>query len=740
MVGPSKILTVSYGTFSCTLEGFDDPFSTMRGIAEYFRDLAADDRYFGAEPPTPDAEMLHRIAEREIHRRVEARVENNGIILRQMDGDSKTPPSKPEASTAPTSATAAGFAAAAAAPRHTPKTEVETYDFTKAKPARGESVAAKLARIRASVAQREDDAGQTYRDESHVADTLPASKLAEAFEDRTEEIAPEPEADDIAVEPEASDAQAELAEPEALTTEDEAAPSPPPEIALAEEETDEPASAEMSQDDAAQDDTPVEPEVADQDVLALKDQDETGEDADGATSAGEDDGFEGADAELPEAGTEHLAGLGFQNVAESELEEEDAVKDTFSDSDTTPEDTLIGDGMDADEDEAATDTLMHALDRAGKDDDVEDDALFADEPAEAPDAPAIARIMKLRRADFEDEPENQPETQETSEQADADAGSDDDDDDEPINYSFVASGEDDAEDLENVFVDDEPENDLSEEDEAGLMATLEQVQRDSEAEDHADKEGRAVLERQDLEGDGNGVQRILDVTNTELEETEGTRRRSAIQHLKAAVMATRADKKLSKDKEAQEETTRIDKFREDLARVVRPRRPADGMKPTERRQAPLVLVSEQRVDKDTVPEVDPNAEAIRPRRVSASVAAEAEDNAASQSSDDNSENAFFSDAESFVEFAEQMDATELPDLLEAAAAYASYVEGRPHFSRPQIMRAVAVFDRDGDFNREDSLRSFGQLLRHGKIRKLSRGQFTVAQSTRFNPGARAAGE
>lgn len=639
MMGPSKILTVSYGTFSCTLEGFDEPFSTMRGIAEYFRDLAADDRYFGAEPPTPDAEMLHRIAQRDVHSRVEAQIEDNGVILRQVEEETE-PRAQIVEEPAPVAPVAAPVVAAA------PATTIQTVvdepadiaPLSKDLAVETESVAAKLARIRAVVsADQVDDTAYVEDEQSDsMFDTSPISAAFDAeIEDEVQQdfvqefAATEEPVEEEVLEAEAEDTPEEIDEPEA----------------------DEPETTEFVAESSEQ-------------VEELTD---TADDVSEETEA--------------------------EEVEVSDNEDETDVSDTAEDS---------------------ISRIMGAVSTDEVEIDLEDDDAFAD-----PDQPAIARVVKMRREDFEAALET-GDLEEISEAGDI----------------IEAQGDEADETAEVAELDEnDEESSLSEEDEAELMANLEQVQRKADADVRAEKEGRALMENKDIEDDPDAVSRILNVTNTELEETEGTRRRSAIAHLKAAVAATRADKIFSRQRKEEEENE-LNQYRDDLAKVVKPRRPVDaGAK--SRRVAPLVLVTEQRVD---APEVVPAAEGaiVRPRRViSGNLALSEEDEI--EVVETIGEN-IFTPEQTFAEFASDMGAVELTDQLEAAAAYSAFVEGEEHFSRPQIMKAVAELNEEQEFTREEGLRSFGLLLRRGKIKKLKRGQFAIASTTRFNPEIRAVGE
>ncbi|NKW71969.1 hypothetical protein HGD85_03175 [Rhodobacteraceae bacterium R_SAG10] len=129
---------------------------------------------------------------------------------------------------------------------------------------------------------------------------------------------------------------------------------------------------------------------------------------------------------------------------------------------------------------------------------VELDEASEAEATEAPDDTAIARVVEMRNADFDD-----------AEQDDS--------------FAQAEQAGDTPQDVQGD--QDAASSTLSPEDEAELMANLDQVQRQAEAERRAEKEGRVLLETQDIESSANSVKRILDVTNTELEESEGTRRR-----------------------------------------------------------------------------------------------------------------------------------------------------------------------------------------------------------------------
>jgi hypothetical protein len=259
------------------------------------------------------------------------------------------------------------------------------------------------------------------------------------------------------------------------------------------------------------------------------------------------------------------------------------------------------------------------------------------------------------------------------------------------------------------------------------MQELAEVERDA---DHRPaRDGKSIFEAH--RGAEASFTWILRETESQLDDSVARRRRSTIAHLTAAVAATRADRD-SGAPLADDDDTEV--YRDDLDRVVRPRRPAEDGRgaaaPAVRRMAPLMLVSEQRID---LPSHTAEGPDVRPRRITtANLALMRDPDPEDTGENDSQDESLFEDSTSFAEYADRMGATDLPDLLEAAAAYAAYVEGRPHFSRPQLMKQIASFG-DAGFSREDGLRSFGALLRQGKIQKLKRGQFTIAKGSRFRP-------
>jgi hypothetical protein len=634
MVQNNKVLTVSYGTFSCTLEGFDDAFDTMKAIAEYFRDLAADDRYFGAEPPQPDADMLARIAEGKIARQVQARRDGDGFVLRAGSAGAapaiaaQSPPPAPESPAAPQTgpirSPAAQPAAAAkpevaAAPATMAGTDHITEDTVKdliAEDAPDElvpatdSIAAKLQRIRAVVSRNQDAAEPEDYSEDEHAEAVTRPTVADADDE------------DI-------DLDAMLGRIEAGTPPPDAAPS------------------------------------------------------------GEDSLF-------------------------GHLDEEDD-DDEIPDADPDLVNFLDDDGDDDIDDEEDDDEI--ALDDGLHDDDDDDEPVGRDAPPAQAQAPERARLVKIKRSriaaaiaagELEEVPEDVP----------APAA-------EPAPKPAPQAAQ-------------QPASALSPEAEADLMRELAEVEAEfigpggdagSGPDDAADPQpARQPASRRDRprtrmtdlgEDDGEDVNRIMDATDRKLVDPEAAARHEAYSRMRAAVAATRAERSAG----GTLGTHSSDKtYREDLASVVRPRRPEPGpsrpARPTtEPRSAPLRLVAEQRVDDQTGPAA---SGPVRPRRVT------------TQLLDEPAETGTPTPEGGFSEFAMEVGAKELPELLEAAAAYMSFVEGRAQFSRPQLMNKVRQVGGD-DINREDSLRSFGQLLREGKIEKKGGGRFAASGRIGFRP-------
>jgi hypothetical protein len=753
MVNSSKILTVSYGTFSCTLEGFDDSFDTMKAIAEYFRDLAADDRYFGAEPPTPDADMLARIAEREIARRVDAHEQEGKIVLRAAEDAALNSPGTPEQESeskpdAPVMKEQADGPAPVDQAETAPAQEQESTadEAPEAEAAAGPAVAIpepEQEPVTADLAEPEPESEPSpeVADVDVAEDTeepAPETEVAESLSqpEDTPEAAPESIAED---EPEADadamhEAEAE-AEPEDTAATEEPAEEDMATLASMASLGDEPVEEAAPETDA----TPAEPEAED----AAGEGDSVADRLRRIRSLVQDSesGFE--DTVYSE--DEHAQDFLSETAADLDdvLSEDDAAETAAQDKAEEPDFSAVLDAVEArapeqepveapkpepKAEEFAEDTLAQLLADAMPEE-AEEPADEADVSEDAEERPLVqARVVKMKRSEFE---------------AAIAEGYIEEDEDEDLDSNLLGddsglSAEEEAElqrelaEVEAEFGESEQAEDaetadeesaplrLTEEEQVQDMADDEGEEPSEEVEPEQTPRGISKLERAERQAD---LARIFDEADTQLDAPESNKRRSAIQHLRAAVAATRAEKNAGA---SLKEDVDDKPYRSDLASVVRPRRPepsSEGGRPRPSRPsvkpsapAPLKLVAEQRVDVDSTP--------VRPRRVSKADLADVD--TVSESGGD------------FSDFAEEMGVRGLPELLEAAAAYMSDVEGRAQFSRPMLMGKLKEVEGSA-FSREDGLRTFGQLLRQGKLQKLKGGRFSVTESTDFRAETRNAG-
>lgn len=675
MAETNKILEVTYGEFSCRLEGFEDSVETMKAVVAYFHELGGRENFREMRAQAPDAATLALLTEEQTGGTVEVENTGAGVSLRFHGNPADEDTASEDGFDADTSEETATWDDASDAEADV-ATEgdatLRTDDMEEAASASGDAPA-------------EDDDEPVAADHSDGEDLEISDEPAPAMSDDTAPASTETSVTDRLQRiravvgrgnPQSSDGYVEdVADPDQTDKPKAVNPLAQRLAELAKRNAD-----IMSSDKSAQ-----RPEIdgssPDEEATQAEDMVDAA-DVRAALATDEDD----AEAQPFEDTAE-------EDIAEAEQDQEFADKADVEGNVVAAEDADTR--LEDDPAETANEDTLEAVGHEGA-----DEAQDATDEFDEDDTEEVAQVDEVARDDAavgagdDDAPEDIAETDDEHAQPT---------ESRPLlltsRHSAILGQND----------DDDDEDD----DEFDLKAELAAIEREIAA-----RPNNGVARHGLPRSVEDAMSRILNETNEHLNEPESRRHRDAFAQLKAAVAATEASRQLgdlakSRDISAQ--------FRDDLGALDAEDKAKGESLP------PLKLVTPIRDDNEAKTEnaSDPDAAPRSPKPLDAA-SNRLQQIAAKVASGDGA------DQTSFAAFAQEQGAHELADMLEAAAAYISYVEGDDDFSRPQVMKVVQSAS-DAEISREDGLRSFGRLLRQSRIVKLNNGRFQISENSRFRP-------